>query len=494
MVAPVQEGDVLVGKFQVEKVLGVGGMGVVVAARHLQLDERVALKFLLPESLANADAVVRFAREARAAAKIKSEHVARVSDVGTLDNGSPFMVMEYLQGRDLGAMLASGRRFSVGEAVEYVLQACEAIAEAHALGIVHRDLKPANLFLVHRPDGSACVKVLDFGISKLTALSGSDHSGSMTRTSTLLGSPYYMSPEQLASGKNVDSRSDIWSLGVILYELLASRVPFQGDNIAELCIRIVQASPLPLREVRMDVPPELEQVIWASLEKDRERRYPTVAHFAQALAPFALASSRISLERISRIGYGSMAVTSDLEAQSPPLLETRTVDHGWGRSGLKPVQSSRWKVTAAATLGLGGAVALAYFAVRISSVHESVPAGASAGAAQPEALAPSNRLVMQASAPVAAAHSSIAPDELASAVTLPVAASEQVPRSARPDSPAWRKGPSKTKTERSGPAPALVGAKSQELAPTAPPSKATTTPDLPARKSTPAPDLLDDRR
>src|SRR5262245_57586046 len=150
----VKEGDVLAGKYRIERVLGEGGMGVVVAAMHLQLDERVAIKFLLPGALHNPEAVARFAREARAAVKIKSEHVARVSDVGTLETGAPYMVMEFLQGRDLSAVLAQNGAFPLADAAEFVLQACEALAEAHALGIVHRDLKPANLFLANRADGS----------------------------------------------------------------------------------------------------------------------------------------------------------------------------------------------------------------------------------------------------------------------------------------------------------------------------------------------------
>src|SRR5471030_1100734 len=148
----VQEGDVLAGKFRIERILGQGGMGVVVAATHIQLDERVALKFLLPEALANTDAVARFAREARAAVKIKSEHVVRVSDVGTLESGSPYMVMEYLQGQDLADWVRHSGAMRIPDAVEFVLQACEAIAEAHAMGIVHRDLKPANLFVTRRVD------------------------------------------------------------------------------------------------------------------------------------------------------------------------------------------------------------------------------------------------------------------------------------------------------------------------------------------------------
>jgi serine/threonine-protein kinase len=190
--AGVREGDVLAGQYRVERVLGIGGMGVVVAAHHIQLDEKVALKFLLPDALGNSEAVSRFAREARAAVKIKSEHVARVMNVGTLPNGAPYMVMEYLDGGDLAAWLRERGALSVEQAVEFVLQACEAIAEAHALGIVHRDLKPANLFCIRRADGRLSIKVLDFGISKMSQFGGSGQSA-MTQATGTMGSPLYMS-------------------------------------------------------------------------------------------------------------------------------------------------------------------------------------------------------------------------------------------------------------------------------------------------------------
>src|SRR5450432_412778 len=249
----VREGDVLAGKFRIERVLGQGAMGVVVAATHIQLDERVALKFLLPEALANADAVARFAREARAAVKIKSEHVARVSDVGTLDSGSPYMVMEYLQGQDLADWVRDRGAMPIADAAEFVLQACEALAEAHALGIVHRDLKPANLFVTVRADGTPCVKVLDFGISKFTTPGSSSDMG-MTKTASVMGSPLYMSPEQMSSSRNVDARADIWAVGVILYEIISGRMPFEAETMPQLCGMILQEAPPSLRGLRADVP------------------------------------------------------------------------------------------------------------------------------------------------------------------------------------------------------------------------------------------------
>ncbi|HMA95974.1 MAG TPA: serine/threonine-protein kinase, partial [Polyangiaceae bacterium] len=227
-----QPGSVLVGKYRVVRVIGQGGMGVVVAAIHIELDTPVAIKFLLPEARNEPEVVARFAREARAAAQIKSEYVARTFDVGRLDNGSPFIVMEYLDGIDLAKRIADMGPLPIFDAVSIALQVCDALREAHALGIVHRDLKPANLFLAQRRDGSEVVKLLDFGISKLTLPGTGTAGSSMTRTSSMMGSPFYMSPEQLISPKDVDPRSDIWALGATLYESLAGSPPFAGNSMA----------------------------------------------------------------------------------------------------------------------------------------------------------------------------------------------------------------------------------------------------------------------
>src|SRR5450432_3197834 len=245
-------------------------MGVVVRAHHLQLDQRVAIKFMLREALANPEAVARFAREARAAVRIKSEHVARVSDVGTLENGAPYLVMEYLEGSDLSAWVERDGAMPIEQATEFVLQACEAIAEAHALGIVHRDLKPANLFVVRRADGLWSIKVLDFGISKVSSHGASGADAHLTRTAAVMGSPLYMPPEQMASSKSVDARADIWALGIILYELLTGKAPFVGDTLPEVCVKIATEPPPALRSFRPELPPALEAVILRCLEKDRQ--------------------------------------------------------------------------------------------------------------------------------------------------------------------------------------------------------------------------------
>jgi serine/threonine protein kinase len=355
---PVDEGEILAGKYRVERVLGIGGMGVVVAALHLALDERVAIKFLLPEALSNAEAVARFAREARAAVKIKSQHVARVIDVGTLETGAPYMVMEFLKGQDLSNHLREWGALPITDAVDFVLQACEALAEAHALGIIHRDLKPANLFLTTLADGSPCVKVLDFGISKLTNPAASGPDLGMTKTQTMMGSPLYMSPEQMASARDVDGRADIWAMGTILYELLTGRVPFNADTMPQLCAMILQYPPDPPRALRPEIPEGLAHVVLRCLEKDRARRFGNVAELANALAPFGSRAASRSAERVSRVLSAAGISSSHLSIppSSGPTVEAAT-NGAWGQTHHGKSKTALWAVLAlVALVGIGAAV------------------------------------------------------------------------------------------------------------------------------------------
>jgi len=292
---PFAPGDLIAGKYEVIKLIGSGGMGYVVSAMHVELGEVVALKFLRPEALQIEELVERFSREARAAAKIRSEHVARVFDVGVLPDGVPFIVMEHLAGQDLSDVLQERGPLPVKVAVEYVMQACEALAAAHASGVVHRDIKPENLFLTKHAQGLDFIKILDFGISKVALAPGGKRG--FVRTMMPLGSPVYMSPEQIRSSDQVDARTDIWSLGCVLFELLTGTVAFNEPSLMQLSAAILEHDPVPLRELVEDAPVELEDVILRCLEKDVDRRYSNIAELAIALYPFAPRRSRISAER-----------------------------------------------------------------------------------------------------------------------------------------------------------------------------------------------------
>ncbi len=292
-------GDLLAGKYRIEHLIGRGGMGAVFAANHEILLQRVAVKVLLEGMSGHPEVVSRFLNEARAAARINSEHIARVMDVGKLDSGMPFIVLEYLDGADLMQLVEQRGALPVDEAIDYVLQALDALASAHAMGVVHRDLKPANVFVVRRPNGAGHVKVLDFGISKMTQPIPGD-SGGMTSTKAMLGTPYYMSPEQLRSSRSVDVRTDIWSMGIILHQILTGQLPYTGDNYGELFAKILEQDAPGIRILRPDLPPELEQVVWHCLQRKPEHRFSNVAELAMALRPFATMRSAASFERIQQ--------------------------------------------------------------------------------------------------------------------------------------------------------------------------------------------------
>jgi serine/threonine protein kinase len=388
-------GTLLAGKYRVERVLGRGGMAVVVAAKHLQLREIVAVKLLHPHVLAHPRAIGRFLREARVAMRLRSDHVARVYDVGALDDRTPFVVMEYLSGDDLRVLLHDRGRLPVRDAVDYVLQACEAIAEAHGLGVVHRDLKPANLFLTTRVDGSPSVKVLDFGVSKTTIalpddetprrdflddtappslprmpvsssgpigkvegeVSGSapDRAGAdrtlpsrgtaaVTQTHAFLGSPRYAAPEQLRSAGDTDARADVWALGVILHELVNGEPPFDGETLEEISRAVLEAKPAPWRVPGAKA---LEPVIQRCLAKDRAGRYLTVDELAEALVPFASEEGALNAVRILRMASVRRGLRSD---SSIDREEARGVGP---KAPAAKARTGRWVIVAAIAAALG---------------------------------------------------------------------------------------------------------------------------------------------
>ncbi|HEY8040797.1 MAG TPA: serine/threonine-protein kinase, partial [Polyangiaceae bacterium] len=332
-------GELLAGKYTVERLLGMGGMGVVLAARHVDLDERVAIKMLLPHVQPQGEPVARFIREARAAIKIRNEHVVRVLDVGRLESGAPYIVMEYLEGSDLGQLVDRGGPLAVEAAIDYVTQACEAIAAAHAIGIIHRDLKPANLFLARAGDGRPTVKVLDFGISKISESSPQSTPG-LTNTATIMGTPSFMSPEQLRSTRDVDARADIWSMGAIVHALLTGQPPYEGESNADVSAKIIRDAPTPLRQLRADVPEALEAIVLRCLDKEPSRRFGDIAELAQALGGVSTRDSvRAMAARVVRVAAGVAPTLMSTPDVRPGVAPQAPSDPGATRT------SSAWGET-----------------------------------------------------------------------------------------------------------------------------------------------------
>jgi serine/threonine-protein kinase len=317
---PFELGERIGGKYVYERTIAEGGMAVVVAASHQELGETVALKLLKPAMLVDQELVVRFAREAKATARVRSEYSVKVFDVGVDDRRGPFMVMEYLKGRDLRTVVEAEGRVGERRVAEIAIQACEALAAAHVLGIVHRDVKPENIFLTEHGNIES-IRILDFGISK-AALTGSvmNTDLSLVTTQMLMGSPVYMSPEQMRSSTHVDGRSDIWSLGITLYEALAGRPPFTAESVTQLCAMVLEKQPPHLREFNPDVSPAIADVVMHCLRKDPGQRFQNVGELALALLPFAPSRARLSVERIASLfeAIGVPVEVPDRGSSPPP--------------------------------------------------------------------------------------------------------------------------------------------------------------------------------
>lgn len=406
-------GETLDGKYLIERVVGAGGMGVVLAARHVQLDTQVAIKVLLPAAATNQDIVARFLREGRSSAKLRSDHVAKVLDVGTSEAGAHYLVMELLAGQDLGQLLQAQGTLPVSAVIDWIAQALEALAEAHGHGIVHRDLKPSNLFLARRPDGTDILKILDFGISKATT----PHEKKLTASVAMMGSPLYMSPEQMLSAKDVDQRADLWSLGVVMYELSTGRVPFDGESIPQLCARVMN-DPVPApHTVRSDLPSGLDGVILRLLEKDLNRRYQNVGELARDLEPFAsdfakhwlLQAQRPSSDGAMTAGQqraieqprpwaGTAAPWSGTLPERPSLRRNSKLRPLWGAFGiLLALVGGGLVLNAAKTSESADAVASADVPLHRPAASQALPSAAaipsagalpSSGATTPESAAP----------------------------------------------------------------------------------------------------------
>jgi eukaryotic-like serine/threonine-protein kinase len=456
-----QIGDVIAGKYRIDDILGAGGMGIVVAARHLLLDDVVAIKFLSAELASDANAVGRFDREARAAARIKSEHIARVFDVDRLPNGVPYMVMEYLQGSDLAQVIDSGELLPEPLLATVLVHACTGLAEAHRAGIVHRDIKPSNLFCVGRLDRAFTIKVLDFGISKLTLTSDSVKVA-ITGTGAAIGSPAYMSPEQMRSSADVDSLTDIWSLGVVLYELATGKLPFNGTSFPELCLKIAGEAPPSPRVHRPDLSPRLEAIILKCLDKEPKRRFATTRELAEALLPLAPGMAHL-VERMHVMtgsqaarGFVAPAVqvsTLPLATPAPPA-KNPTTDATWTSTDLPPRAIWRPKMRGIGA-GVGLGLVLSFGGIWwVRARHASVQAAAASASVQ----------TLAAAVPVPSISSAPPPPPL-SASASPEAAASASASAARPPSKAEVRGaPMPQAAPKPVPAPSPVN-------PSSPPSR-----------------------
>ncbi|MBK6462696.1 MAG: protein kinase [Myxococcales bacterium] len=425
------------GKYDLVRRLGAGGMGEVHLAVHVGLGHQVAIKLLHRGALENPAAVERFQREGRAAVALKSPHVARVLDLGVTDSGEPFMVMEYVEGKDLAAHLAAHGPLSVGEAATYVLQACEGLAEAHAKGIVHRDLKPANLYLATAIDGQPLVKILDFGISKLSAEAQQGANVQLTQTRTSMGSPSYMSPEQLRSARSVDGRADLWSLGVVLHELVTGALPFDAETLTELTARVIADEPAPPSRIASGVSPEFDRIVARCLAKDRERRYPDVATLARDLEPLA-----------ARLPQAAQGVAARIERSTSRLRGTGGTDVAWGTTDVSspasPPGTSRWALALVLALALALSLAVAV-PIRAAVVKARAASGSphpapSAAGPTPSAVAlPDDRthlpVLAEAGAPPAVVSAPPVPTASAAPTALPTSRGPQAAPLPKPPKP-----------------------------------------------------------
>jgi serine/threonine-protein kinase len=374
VVASVRVGDVVAGKYRVERLLGSGGMGSVYAARQIELDRLVAIKFLGAGDLPDDEARARLRSEAKAAGRLKGDHVARVHDVGVHGDDLPFLVMEYFDGEDLSAVAKRRGVIPVAEATDWILHACEALAEAHAASIIHRDVKLANLLLTKSASGQPLVKVLDFGVSKTLT-----ESGCVTRTAAMLGSPKFMAPEQMEDPRSVDARSDVWSLGVCLYRLVSGRAAFDGETLARVCTTVLHQTPRSIRSIRPDVPAGFARIVETCLEKDRARRFGDVAELAGALAPFA-SDPGAARERVERIAAELGVPMPRLGPPSMGPAARTTLDGAWATT-----HSTMRGPATAKTPVLGIALGGAAFVLGIAGLANAILVRAPASPITPSA-------------------------------------------------------------------------------------------------------------
>jgi eukaryotic-like serine/threonine-protein kinase len=422
-------GEVLDGKYRIEHLLGEGGMGAVAKATHMLRRAPVALKFMSPAVLAMQGAVERFVNEGVAASQIDSDHVVKVFDVGRMPSGAPYLVMEYLDGCDLSQLLArEGGRLDPTRVVHFGLQILRALQTAHASGIIHRDMKPSNCFVIDKDGEPDFVKLVDFGISKVRSDDADGRSANLTRTNSALGTPLYMSPEQARSPRDVDHRADLYSVGAIIYELLAGRTPYTADSgeYTEILFKIFTTDPEPLRTFRPDVPEGLEAVVHRALSRDLAVRYGSSLEMAEALFPFADDRSAQIMTRL-RGGRGRSVLPEPplpaVSTHAPPVSGqdaataatfpgqvdpgrglkvpteigvTRETSAGPGAAGSKSGRGLVALVVAVIGLGIGGA------AFVVLTQHRATPATTDPGTAATVVAPPRASVPETASAPPSA--------------------------------------------------------------------------------------------
>jgi eukaryotic-like serine/threonine-protein kinase len=427
-------GSVVDGKYRIESVLGRGGMAVVFGASHTTLGQAVALKVLRADLGGLPEQTERIVREARAAAGLTSENATRVLDIGELDSAEPYIVMERLVGTDLGRELAARGPVSVREAASYLVQACDAVAEAHAKGIVHRDLKPSNLFLTRRRDGSPLVKLMDFGISKFVA-DGPEQA--LTKTQDSLGTPHYMSPEQLMTSRDVDVRSDVWALGVILYQMLTGRRPFDGETTPAVHIAVASAPAPKLRDQRPDAPAPLDRLISACLVKSRAKRLQTVRAFARALLPFADEDTQKRYAHLGAPGQEPDQALVPNTSEGGVAAATDPETHAaWGTARSKSSGPSRrglWLLGASAgAVAIVAAVESPRFTNRPASLTADAPAASSGSVAAGAPEVPPPPAEAPTAAPVPAATEAPSPPASAVPTASPIHRRPKPPAPAAP--------------------------------------------------------------
>lgn len=363
----------IVDKYTIVRVLGQGGMGAVYEARHAKLARRFAIKFLLPDVAANAEVLRRFENEAKAAGGLEHPNLAAVTDFGRAADGSPYLVMEFLQGEDCAKLLRRLGPLPFYRATNIVLQSCRGLAVAHKAAIVHRDLKPENLFLTDAGDGSDLIKVLDFGIAKLQQSDASLATG----TGSTFGTAYYMSPEQARGAGEVDQRADVWSLGVVLYELLSGHKPFEGEQFLHVIHQILSVDPPPLATLRSGLPPKLVTVVQRAMAKSVAERFPSVIAFADALAPFVREGASVAPPRRSQ-GASATIPTPATEGVGNPLDQSKSLVSSTVPIAAGPRTLNR--------LAIGITVSLAVAAIGIWTTRKGAHLVATTGPAQDSAL------------------------------------------------------------------------------------------------------------